>query len=319
MTKLLETYLQLTRAGPHERKDLVSTLPRELGTVWDGETVPVRELLLTEKIESTTLIQTEMYRTVMEGAEPAKCMRQALPVINCTSNSLRITLGESGTYAAEVAEGAEIPVDVQDYSYRDFSIKKYGVRPLITRELVDDGLFDVVAMEVRKAGLRIENTLNQQALTMLLDSATNEKDTGGTDQGIKAIAGAIGLVKADGFAPDTVILSPAAEALVFKEFVPAGYVGTDAVMQGRLPNVLGLRAFTCGAADASSTYTWDYDTDSEIGMIVADSRNSVPIAMRRDIALERYSDPIRDLVGCSVTARFGVNYLFGDAICRIEY
>jgi HK97 family phage major capsid protein len=261
----------------------------------------------------------------MEGAEPARCMRQALPVFSVKSNSFVMTMGESGTYAAEVAEGAEIPIDVQDYTARTFTIKKYGVRPLISRELVDDGMFDVVALEVQKAGFRLENTLNQQVLTMLLDSAGNENDcdVSGTpteaDAGIKAIAATVGLIKADGFVPDTIVMSPAFEALVMKEFVPTGYVGADAAMSGRVPSLLGLKAYSCGATDASSTYTWGYGTDGYIGAAVFDSKNATPIAMRRDVSLEKYSDPIRDLVGCSMTMRFGTNYLFADAIGRIEY
>jgi HK97 family phage major capsid protein len=317
----LSTYLKIAHAGPSERKDIIErAIPRELGTYdGDGKIVSVRELLLTEAIESTTLIQTEMYSTVMEGAEPQRCFRQAVPMFRTNGNTLRVPYGSSGTYASEVAEGSEVPIGQQDYAYRDFTIKKYGTRPLITRELIDDGLFDAVAMEVRKAGASVENRLNQLVLSCLLDNAGNEHDTAGSNQGIKAIASAVGLVKEKGYIPDTIVLCPQAEALTLKEFVPTGYVGADAAMAGRLPSLMGLRVFTCGVTDDSPTYTWQYDSDGDIGMLVYDSRNAGGIAMRRDLTVSRYEDPIRDLVGCTVTARFGVNYLAANAICRVEY
>ena len=99
--RALATYLKLASAGPGEAKQIIEhKIPRELTTYdSDGKVVRVRELLVSEAIESTTLIQTEMYNTVMAGAEPVKYMRQALPVIGAKGNTLTVPLGESGTYA----------------------------------------------------------------------------------------------------------------------------------------------------------------------------------------------------------------------------
>jgi hypothetical protein len=331
MTQLLRTYLKLALGEPNGRalqRIVEREIPRELGTVFDGKPEPVRELLLSTAIESTTLIQTEMYNTVIEGAEPFKCMRQALKVLPMTANTLTITIGEAGSYAGEVAEGAEIPIAVQDYSAVTFTAKKYAVRPLITKEMVEDSLYPVIEMEVRKAGAKLENTLNQLALTELIDNTSNnELDVSvatGTapndyaNAGTKAIVRALRNCKADGFLCDTIVMSPDAEAVVMAEFTPTSYVGAEAVASGRLPNIMGLKAFTCGVADASSQ-TWEYNSDGDIGMVVFDSQNSSMIGMRRDITVERYEDPIRDLVGMSATMRCAVDTLQANAGARIEY
>ncbi|MCK5431332.1 MAG: hypothetical protein KAJ03_01245, partial [Gammaproteobacteria bacterium] len=160
---------------------------------------------------------------------------------------------------------------------------------------------------------------NQVGLTELLDDAGLEHDTAGSNQGIKAVAAAIGVMKKQNYIPTDIILAPLAESMVMKEFVPTGYTGADAVMAGRLPNMLGLNVHNCNVTDASGTYTWDYDADGEIGMILIDKFNAGAIGMRRDITIEKYDDPIRDLMGMSVTARFDVDSLQTNAICRVEY
>ncbi len=321
MTQLFRTYAKIGLEEPNGRalQHIVDTIPRELGTVYDGKIEPVRELLLTTAIESTTLIQTEMHATVLEGAEPWKCMRQACTVLPMKANTLTIPVGEVGSYAPEVAEGAEIPIGVQDYSSVTLTAKKYGIRPMITDEMVADALYPVMEMEIRKAGAKMENTLNRLALTELIDNTSaNEHDASGTNLGIKAIATAIKLVKADGFIPDRIVLHPDAEALIMADYIPTGYVGAEAAQSGKLPNLLGLSPFITNVADASSQ-TWEYNSDGDIGMVVFDSGNSTVIGERQPITIKRFDDVIRQLQGGTVSARWAVGTLQANAGARIEY
>ena len=321
MTQLLKTYLKIGLEEPNGRalQHIVETIPRSLGAYHDGKVEPVRELLLTTAIESTTLIQTEMHATVLEGAEPWKCMRQACRVLPMKANTLTIPVGEVGSYAPEVAEGAEIPISDQDYTAVTLTAKKYGVRPMITDEMVADALYPVMEMEIRKAGAKLENTLNQIALTNLIDNTSaNEHDASGSNLGIKAIATAIKLVKADGFIPDRIVLHPDAEALIMAEYIPTGYVGAEAAQSGKLPNLLGLSPFITNVADASSE-TWEYNSDGDIGMVVFDSNNSTVIGERQGITVKRYEDIIRQIQGGTVSARWAVGTLQANAGARIEY
>jgi hypothetical protein len=245
-------------------KKLAATIPKELGYNWDGKLMRVKELLLTEAIESTTLIQSETHATVMEGSEPSICLRNALPTIGMKSRTMNWTVGETGTYAPEVPEATDIPILNQDYDTVEFVAKKYGVRPLISNELLEDGLFNVAELEMRKAGRRVENSLNQQGITELIDSVTLEHDCAGSNWGIKAIAAAVSEVRAAGYNPDSLIMHPEAEAIVLAEFVPTNYYPTEAIVNtGMVPNILGLKSMTCGVVDAG-TQEWGYAANAEI-------------------------------------------------------
>src|SRR4030042_522195 len=58
-------------------------------------------------IADSTLVQEEVYKTVIEGTEPVKCMREVVPIFNTDTYSIRFVKGELGTYASKVAEGAK--------------------------------------------------------------------------------------------------------------------------------------------------------------------------------------------------------------------
>ena len=321
MTQLLRTYLDIGLNAPTGRalERAVSKIPRELGTVFDGKVEPVRELLLTTAIESTNLIQTEMYKTVVEGAEPFKVMRQALNVLPMGAATLDIPVGEAGSYAREVAEGAEVPISTQDYSKVTFTAKKIAERPVITDEMVADALYPVIELELRKAGAKLENKINQMAIVELVNnSSANEHDTNGSNQGIKAIAAAVAKVEADGFMPDRIVMCPGFKAGLMAEFVPTGFSGADTVMTGKLPNLLGLQAFVSNVVHTTAA-SWAYAAGDNIGAVVFDSQNSTMLGIRQDITVKRYDDVVRMLQGTVVSARVAVDTLSATAGAYIQY
>jgi len=346
MTQLLVKALEAAYAqdSPAQQKALqtkiathdIPMLERQLGYTYmiegdDGKMGKARDLLLTEAIESGTLVQTEIYRTVMEGAEPAKSMRNAVPVYTMNSNVMQINIGDSGRYAPFVGEGAEFTVKNQDYTPRTWTAKKIGEIPLCTKEMVDDGLFAVVEMEVRKAGEACENTLNQWMLQTLLDNAGNEYDINAAVAalgGAAAIREAKALIAADGYHADTVIYHPQVETYIAKDYTPIAYnpVAQANMQSGVLPPVLGCQLYPCGvdlttatAPVKSSTSTWGAPTDGYIGMVLVDKAKCGGIGMRQDLFVEEYKDPLRDLVGGKVSMRIACQYGLANAISRVEY
>ena len=337
MTNLFVKYLEMAEASAehhmgHEYKEMVESLPPTLLCRKDmalkdpkasdhGVVMKVRELLTADAIESTTLILLEAYKTVLQGAEPAKCMRNAFPVVPTTSNQLRWPLGEPGTYAYDVAEGAEIPMQTQQYSTVMFNIGKIGVRPSITNELIDDSLYGIIDLEVQKAGLRMENKLNQKLLDQILSQADSGTYTtpidNSTNAGVDAIADAIANVATNNFIPDTVILHPGKMNLVYRNFIPAynplaQQVQVTGDIGKTLGMILGLKPFMLGVTSTSTTKTWGTSAGN-IYQIIADAKNLAALAMRRDITVTNYDDPIHDLKGMAVTARLAGNVLWPKA------
>ncbi|KCZ71600.1 phage major capsid protein, HK97 family [Candidatus Methanoperedens nitroreducens] len=328
------------RLGSKRRRDIIRRLPVEMGAskvddfMSDDPTAPryqARELLLTDAIESTSIIQEEVMRTVVAGAEKFKVIRDAgVAWYPCKSNALRVPLGETERNADVVPEGAEIPDRTQDYGYRDFTIVKYGVKPRISFEMIEDGLVDVVAEEIYYAGAAVENRLNYDALTALATNAGNVTTiTGGATPGtaLSVLRQAKKLNKNDGFFSDTIIMHSDFEADLMANTVLqtpyyAGGPGASGTIQGVLPTpLLGMRWFVTdnGSSTVDGSYPWEYNSNTDTGAIVLEAKRGCGVAMRRDRTVNRIDDIVRELHTITVTMRCDVNYLHANAVARCKW
>jgi len=323
------TYMEYNDAGPARKAEILNQIPPSLGHTYvqDDELVnaSVRELLVAGTVGDTTLIQTEMYNTVMSGAEPVKAMRNFLPIIRLTSgNSMKIPKGAAGAYAQDVAEGAEIKIQDQVYDPTTVTVKKIGTRPLITNEMINDSQYSVIALEVKKAGQRMENKLNRDVLRACLEaSGIQEHDTAGTNQGSLALLEAQQKIEDYNWIPDKAAVTGRFQAKILQEMFPAvnesGYNGESLKTGSVGPEILGMPLMKTSVNPASATYTWRYTTDGDIGGLVADTSNFAALVIREDIQVENYADPIRQLQGSVLSMRFETGILNGTAGCRIEY
>lgn len=344
---LLSTLLEIARIdhtgerlGSRKRRDLVKRLPSQLACsdldAWNSEYEPPRHqastLLLTDAIESTSIIQEQVYRTVVAGADMFKVIRDAgVAWYPTTSNALRVPLGEAQRNADQVPEGAEIPDRTQNYDKRDFTIVKYGVKPRISFEMVEDGLVDVVSEEIFYAGAALENKLNYDALTAVCTATVAAGNlttgvgsgTGGT--GFTFMKEAKRRVKANGFIADTIIMHSEFEddLLMNNNLAYASYAGgAEVVRNGSLPpSVLGMKWFVTdnGSTTVDGTNPWGYNADDEIAALVMEAKRACGVAMRRDRTVKQFDDIVRELNTLTVTMRCDVNYLHANASCCIEH
>ena len=321
--KNLETLLRMCVAGPTERKALAERLPKKMRAYQDGQTYEidnVREFILSTDLEGSGLVQYEIDATVRKGAVKAKCVREALPIIRMTTDTMRVPYGNGEQSPPTVKEGAEFPAMYQDYAYVTLEAVKRGWHVPIGEELIMDSKFDIIAIELEKAGRNLEHQLNEMVISTMLDDATNEHDCTGSNLGVKAIVGAKTLVDADGFNANRVILHPQAYGQVFSDFVPSYNAPAEGILEsGKLPMLAGVSPYVCSVPDISSTYTWGYAADGNIGMLVFDSDNAGFIGIREDITVKAHEQPLKMIQSPVVYARWDFASLHKDAVSRVEY
>ena len=326
------------RIGSRQRRNLVNRIPKEMGAskiddfMGNDPTAgryQARELLLTDAIESTSIIQEQVLRTVIAGAEKFKVIRDAgVAWYNVKSNALRVPLGEAQRNADIVAEGAEIPDRTQDYDKRDFTIVKYGVKPRISFEMIEDGLVDVVAEEIFYAGAAVENRLNYDALTAIATNSDNDATVAGCSSAggsLACIRKAKKLIKADGFIADTMIMTSAVEDDLMQNnnLAYASYAGgAEAIRQGTLPaTFMGMKWFVTdnGSATVDGTNPWDWIDANDVGALVMEAKRACGVAMRRDRTVKKFDDITRELNTITVTMRADVNYLHAKAASAVMW
>ena len=305
-----------------EKRELVKRIPANLGWPQGEKTVPIRELLLAD-VSDPTLIQTAVYDTIVKGATPAVCMRQAVPVWPMAGNAMTVNIGATKGYASEVAEGAEVPRTTEHPTYQTITCKKYADRAEITQEMIDDAVVPVIQYELEVAGLRLENALNRVVLdAMTTASVVIQHDCAGANLGMGAVAGASTQLNGAGLNGTDLVMCPELKTILMKDFLPsAGYFELgDTAKTGKLGTFLGLNMYMCNAVPtAGASAAWDYDANDDIGGFVLDRSAYGAIGMRQDITTVDYKDPIRDLVGLIVKARFGHAAFNTSALCGIRY
>jgi len=275
----------------------------------------MKKLLLDTPSESSDLVRREAIGAVVEGAKSRESCRKLLPIINTNSNTVKIAYGAtpSGVYAQYVSDGAAIPIMTNNYTSGNATIKKAAVRPAITMEMIEDGQYDTIELELRRAGALLENKLNQQVMTTLLDGVSGPANVDPTTHVTIANIGEVkSNVDAYGWMADSVFIHPAAFGWLYDEANVSDIVdGTH--------NLLGMKtAIVDCVTDGTGTAYWD-DTDNTNHYygLVFDSYNFGYIAMREDINVKGYKDPVHDLVGMNVSMRFGVGIMNANAGCRI--
>jgi len=315
-------FFEMAHGGKNATKRLSERVPSSVFYLDDGKKTRLRELLQVSTVEGTNLIQGEVLGTVIEGSEPAKCVRGIIPIMQTKSNSVAVPLSETGTYAPKIAEGATANDKEIDYGSRTIAIDKYGVAVRITQEMIDDALVDVIAIELAKAGKRMENTLNQQVINSILLNAGWAQDLSGASLNVNGIILAMATMQGSyNFEPNALIMHPglAGAIIASQSNIGAYWQANNAIGTGKLDSILGLKLGVYGGTYGGGTYTYGWGTDNYIGGILLNKESGALICMNQDIRVENYRDVLRDLSGAVVRMRFGTSYLQANALGRIQY
>jgi len=311
LTRLLEYYC----AGNSKRRSLM-----DKDSFINNFNKQEKQLLLSE-VGETDLVSRELIAAIVQGAERRQSARKLLPIINTNSNTCRIVCNTdpSGQYAPYVAEGGAIEQDSIIYDETDVTIKKAAVAPYITNELIEDEKFDWIELELQRAGAKLENKLNQEAITTMLDSIsmTNDIDPAGTHIALSDIGRAKMEVDNMGWNADSLFLEPYGYAYMIDETNFGDITKGDNKVIGLNASILDAKADSV-SGNASRYRFWDgVDTGYHYCGLVFDSMNFAAIVMREDINTNKIKDPIHDLTKLTAKMRFGIGVYNPNAGCRV--
>ncbi len=287
-----------------------------------GETI--KEFLTTEDLEGADLVVEEVAGTIYGGMQYHTRLRGIIPEQKVNSNSFRWPKGEAGiSPMGEVGEAAEIPDEKEDFTKLTLTIKKYASKARITTEMIDDGLFSIVERELQNLGQRAALRIDALILEKLIDDGSNEHDTAGTNQDAAAVRATIAKLRGEPTYPTThFILHPEfmTKVLADTEVTYAlNFNAINPVKQQTVPELYGAKLIEFDYGTPDATETWGFATGGEIGGVAIHAPLAAGLGMNRELRLEKYKDPVKDLVGLVGSIRFDVGVLFGAAIARTEY
>ncbi len=208
-----------------------------------------------------------------------------------------------------VAEGAEIPIDQSAYGSFNMKPVKWGVALRITREMLEDGKWNLMEHSVRVAGKRFAENETSLIVSDALDNA-NSTVAGGTAITIANITRAMQHLDDEDYTPTTLFIGMEVlnDLRNIDTFVEANKVGnTEMLARGFLGTIYGLNVIKV-STNAGMTTTTAYITDRAHAYVIAE---------KRTITLENFELPVYDMSAASITQRIKVRHLRVEAISKI--
>ena len=208
-----------------------------------------------------------------------------------------------------VGEGAVVGLSAQNYTSFNVKPYKYGVRIMITREVEEDSLFDLMAMNIEEAGYQLAK--NEEALIVAtLDAgstaASHNVANSNATLPVTDITAAIQNLRAANAEPTDMIIGAGIENDLYNidTFTEADKSGTNNPSNRLIGRIAGMNVIVSNSVTATLAY-------------VIDRRKAFIIVEKRPVTVERYFAAERDSSFAVVTQRIAARYLYADAISEI--
>jgi len=286
-----------------------------------------------------TLFREQLLEVVMEGRELRKVAREASNVINATNRVGDVPIASDEEFARPTGQGAEIRDDGETYTTVAWNCTKLTEGSRVTDEMRDQAMVDLIERNIQRVGAALENGINRTFLTELVDSAEQNHDTGGSNQGYQALNSAVGEVDSADFRPDTYVTHPDYRTQLFNDtnLSYANRAGTNEVLRNRedAPIVGDIAGLDMHAAMSSATYddgtdigwsggaeSWAFGSDGDYGAVVYDRNNIHTILYApngQDVEIKDYEDPIRDITGVNGRVHVDAQYSQARSAATIEF
>lgn len=229
-----------------------------------------------------------------------------------------VTENRDSSAVHSIGQGQEVPIDLGQTSTFSITPLKYGLRPVVTKEMQEDGQWDMINFNMGLAGYKMADKLDSLLFAQLNAGAALTTDDNGVTRTANTVsssggltlpnlASAMELLETDGYKCTDLILHPsvATDVRGIAEFVHADKSGTVNISTPLIGNIMGMNVHV--SRNATSNYAY-----------IIDRRHALMYAEKRPVTIERYNDVTRDLSGVVVTARWAARYLRPDAMAYID-
>lgn len=275
----------------------------------------IHELLSTGTgSEGSLLIPKKIFSTLIEEVEKSLIPRSEAAMFfgpgDIPGASIDVNLvNPNSSDVRLVGEGAEIPLDNDEYSSFNVKPDKYGVTIRITRELMEDSQFNLLAQNIRKMGKRFAEKENELIISQALDNASTTV-TGGAALTIPDITEGMQGLEDNDYESTTMFIGTEVlnDLRNIDTFVEANKVGnTDMIKKGFQGVLYGMNVIKV-STNAGMTNTTSYITDKS---------QAYGLFVKREMTLENYDLEQYDMSAASITMRLRARHIRAQAIAKI--
>jgi HK97 family phage major capsid protein len=283
-----------------------------------GEYKAIKELLSTGMgVEGQLLIPRKIHDTLIEEVDKNLIPRSEAALYfgpsDIPGSSIDVDLVTPNAMAVRrIAEAGEVIIDQSAYLSFNMKPEKWGVGLRITREMLEDGKWNLLSHNIKVAGKRFAENETKLILQDALDNATNTV-TGGAAITIANITRAMQYLDDSDYTGTTLFVGMEVlnDLRNIDTFVEANKVGnTEMLQRGFLGTIYGLNVlkFSTNAAPSTTYSKYAYITDK---------MHAYAIAEKRPVTVENFELPVYDMSASSVTQRIKVRHVRANAIAKI--
>lgn len=273
------------------------------------------------------LIPVKIHDILMTSGAIMDIVPEVSPIVSCPGSSLKVDVEVDGQFKVRAgASGGQMPDETMQTTQVTITPELWTIKPRIANDLIEDSQFDVLEYHLRRAAEQMGeySTLNwlKRAIAASGGDGTQNTVTTGTANKtyIADIYECWNENYQDKFVSDCVVCGPEPAVDIKADTGVGAYANeyknravTDPVLQ--TGSIGGMRIF---AVPMSEVYTGDgaLYLGSKWHSLVFNKANFTMTVRKRWMKLEKFSDPVRDLVGAVLTSRQASATLYNDASCE---
>lgn len=317
----------LKEQGKEDRSQLLETL----------RGVPLREFLAKSSTTGIAgaayLIPDKIYQVMFDSAVSADICAEIsiamIPADQIPGTTLKVDIAVDDSYwPKKYSSGGSMPTETIQtvQATLDFS-DSWGINFEITNDLIEDSQFDVIEMHLRNAGREMGEYATNEALTAMIaatygDGAQNTEAASDDETLMSDWVNAYRSNIQDGYVSDTIVTPHECwlhSVMTDTTYTPYAEIWHDALIGTSNPpnlTVLGCKIIFVDVVRASAL---NPDGDwTECKSLMFDKDYAMLTGRKRWLRIEKYSNPIKDLAGATVTARQDSTTVYKDATCEIS-
>jgi len=210
-----------------------------------------------------------------------------------------------------VGEGGEVPLTQTQFENKTLTPVKYGARVGVTKEMMEDGIVDLISYHAELAGYEFADNEESLIVTALDSAATNSSNTVANSNAtlpISDITASMQQLEEKNYFPTHMIVGAevANDLRNIDSFNEADKTGAGSAATGQrlIGSIFGIKVIVSNNVTATLAY-------------IIDAAHAFLIAEKRPLTVERYSDVARDTGFLVVTQRIAVDYLRSEAVSEI--
>ena len=118
---------------------------------------------------------------IFSAAYPNYISRQVLRVVAASKSPIKIP-STAKNIASRLGQYGEIPIGEEIPTFNQINIDLWGVRPAISKSMIEDEEYDVMQMELEGAAKAMAEAENKQVITTIQAISSAQARTRGTSQ-----------------------------------------------------------------------------------------------------------------------------------------